>query len=633
MTLFDRIASLRERSWLAEMLAGLGGVTYIVQAFIYAHTQFSVLDEGAYLVKGYLFATGQYTPFQDFGPWTNHMPLSFLIPGWVQAIIEPGLRTGRYFSIFLGVVLLLGLWWVVRRLGGRWWAAVAVWVIALNPALIKMYSQAVSQVLAAAMLVWVLALVLGVERKTYQLWAGAALAGVLTLTRLNLAPVLLFLILYVWWQYGWRRALQAGLAGGIVVLIGHAVYWPNILRMWAFWAPDGFPLFESWAIPVGADPSWTSAISPQGRFNAFWWAIRYNFVPVTSVLTVWLLWPRRQRWGDQNRFCMAVFLSVVFAFLFLIHFYATIAGSHCVYCLSVYLAFFDVVGLILLVVAWPELSLEVSRSRWVLISVFILLFIAFIGYAAFDVIGDNIVTPRMVRRILFFEVPRFDGLQVQEGSIAVWGLLENRFGLDYNQLFPLLRDGLKYAVSALAGLLVGILVILTPRYFPEITDSLKFNRAVLALMALLVVGLLLSPTPVLGAGYRDYDCGGDVLASYETVGASLAEYIPEGASVYWDGGKSAVPLLYLPGRQIYPAQLNGAYSFRLGGEADALLGYGFWSADLQQSWQAEADYLLIEERVIDNYVLDTDAWTEIAETPPAVVCFNDATIHIFQRSP
>ena len=233
------------------------------------------------------------------------------------------------------------------------------------------------------MIVWVLALVLGSERKTWQLWAGAALAGVLALTRLNLAPVLLFLVLYIGWQYGWRRALQVGLAGGVVVLIGHVVYWPNILRMWAFWAPDGFPLLQNWALPLGADPSWTSAISPQGRFNAFWWAIRYNFVPVTGVLAVWLLWPRRERWGNQSRFRMAVFLSVVFAFLFLIHFYATVAGSHCVYCLSVYLAFFDVVGLTLLVVAWPELSLDVSRSRWVLISIFILLFTAFIGYAAF----------------------------------------------------------------------------------------------------------------------------------------------------------------------------------------------------------------------------------------------------------
>ena len=136
---------------------------------------------------------------------------------------------------------------------------------------------------------------------------------------------------------------------------------------------------------------------------------------------------------------MAVFLSVVFAFLFLIHFYATIAGSHCVYCLSVYLAFFDVVGLTLLVVAWPELSLDVSKPRWVLISIFILLlYTAFIGYAAFDVIGDSIVTPRMVRRILFFEVPRFDGLQVERGQHSRCGVcLKTALGLDYNQLFPI----------------------------------------------------------------------------------------------------------------------------------------------------------------------------------------------------
>ena len=62
--------------WLAELLAGLGGLWYTVQLWGFAHMQESVLDEGAYLYKGYLFATGQYTPYQPTarGPTTCPWP-------------------------------------------------------------------------------------------------------------------------------------------------------------------------------------------------------------------------------------------------------------------------------------------------------------------------------------------------------------------------------------------------------------------------------------------------------------------------------------------------------------------------------------------------------------------------------
>jgi hypothetical protein len=68
-----------------------------------------------------------------------------------------------------------------------------------------------------------------------------------------------------------------------------------------------------------------------------------------------------------------------------------------------------------------------------------------------------------------------------------------------------------------------------------------------------------------GNTFRNYDCGGDVVGSYEAVGAHLQRLIPAGASVYWAGGLSPVPLLYLPRAEIFPAQLNGDYSFRMAG--------------------------------------------------------------------
>ena len=166
-----------------------------------AHFRTSFLDEGMYLYKGLLFANGWYQPYQDYGLWTNHMPLAFLIPGYVQKWFGPGLATARYFMILLGILTVFGLWLVVRRWSGYWWAAIAVWAVALNPAEVKLYTLSISQGLIALMLVWVLVLTLGIKRPLWQIVLGAALAGVIMMTRLNMAFVLPILLLYILWQH------------------------------------------------------------------------------------------------------------------------------------------------------------------------------------------------------------------------------------------------------------------------------------------------------------------------------------------------------------------------------------------------------------------------------------------------
>src|SRR3970040_1227448 len=109
--------------WLPAVLTIAGFIVYILQAIEIAHTKTSFLDEGLYVYKGWLFATGKYVPFQDYGVGTNHAILSFLIPGYVQKWFGLGLDTARYFMIFLAVLTLLGLWIFAKRWGGKWWAA------------------------------------------------------------------------------------------------------------------------------------------------------------------------------------------------------------------------------------------------------------------------------------------------------------------------------------------------------------------------------------------------------------------------------------------------------------------------------------------------------------------------------
>ncbi len=163
------LRSIASLPWLAEVVSLLGGIVFTLQLWKYARLLPSVLDEGTYLYKGLLYVSGQYTMYQFYGPWSNKMPLSFLIPGSIQYLLEPGLVTGRGFAIALAVLMLLGSWVLGKRLGGRWWAAAVVWIFAINISAIKMFSLGVSQGLIACMLVWTLVLVIGDDRPTWQI--------------------------------------------------------------------------------------------------------------------------------------------------------------------------------------------------------------------------------------------------------------------------------------------------------------------------------------------------------------------------------------------------------------------------------------------------------------------------------
>src|SRR5690349_6501325 len=95
----NRILNWKNSAWLPGLVALIGGLVYLWQSILLAHTTPSNLDEGAYLYKGLLFAEGLYRPFQPYGVWTNKAPLAFLIPGYFQVLFEPGLRAGRYLAV------------------------------------------------------------------------------------------------------------------------------------------------------------------------------------------------------------------------------------------------------------------------------------------------------------------------------------------------------------------------------------------------------------------------------------------------------------------------------------------------------------------------------------------------------
>ncbi len=642
---------------LPHSLTLLAALACFLQLRYYAHTQASVLDEGLYLVKGWLFTTGAYTPFQPYGPWMNQMPLSFLIPGWVQKIFGAGLRTGRGFAVGLGMLTVLGVWVLVVRFARpdrfskpvrsleNWLPALAICAIALNPAILKMYSVQASQGLGACMLIWALVFTFHPESLMRNpgrqeigelflptfldswipygfLFLGGLLAGLIPLTRINLLPALPILIAYGFWEHGKRGGAWA-LAGALIAFVGgHLAFWPGILREWAPYFPQALtPFLDPFRRPESVIPLWQPGISLGSRLLAFWQGVRYHFVAVIGFIGALLFWPRA--WPTPAYRRAAVTLAALFAILFAAHAAASLAQSYCVFCFTPYLAFFSLTGLVLLALTLPHWDFTRRAAR--LVPALIIALALGIGYSAFDTVGAALLQQPAVVQIIKTEIP------VSGGTIPLWGLLENKFGWDYETI---VRGGQlwgRVTLSMVIALLGAGLLLWGARFIQGIASP--GGRA---FHLLLIAGLVLSPTAYFGGGYRTYDCTGDVIAAYEAAGAALRARIPAGARVYWGTGESPVPLLYLPGIEIYPAQLNGLYSFKAGGEPDALHRHGLWSQALAQQWAHEADVILVgpdvfrdEAQVWLADLLQSGGFEELDPTPPVHPCDAKSRILIF----
>jgi len=617
----DVVRRLGSIPWLPAFLTLAGFAVYILQAIDIARTKTSFLDEGLYVYKGWLFATGQYAPFQDYGLWTNHAVLSFLIPGYIQKWFGPSLDVARYFMILLGVLTLLGLWVFARRWGGKWWAVAAIWVMALNPAEIKIYTLALSEGLIAVMLVWMLVLTVGVKRPLWQILLGSALAGLIFLTRENMVFVLPLLFLYLLWQYGWKIGFLALASASIVVAVGTFWYWPNVLKFWAIRLPSpAAPLLSEWsppaaAVPVPAEGIETYEVRNSYRvFLYFWLTFRLHFLTLVSAATTWLLWPLQKRHRLSERMRAAIFLSVLLVVLLAAHMQASIGGEFCVSCILLYVGYFDFIGFLLLVVAHRFLLRNLSPLRRVVVLVIGAIAIVSIGFTTHEDLSSAFARS-MIERL---------------DRVYLWNAFLNVTGLPHLLLF---RVAFVLLISVLVVILFALGLLWTRRLYAD--RRIWLNKVgIIGLNALLILGLILSPTKALGKGNDFFDCGGtNVLASYERAGEYLRSVIPPGSQVYWDGRINSI-FLYLPEVKVYPPQLNHLHSFFEGGDADALLRAGLWNDVLAKQWLAEADYILIEAGLKQDWVmeiLESDNYIQLKSAPRTEKCRWQSVILVYKR--
>jgi hypothetical protein len=212
-----------------------------------------------------------------------------------------------------------------------------------------------------------------------------------------------------------------------------------------------------------------------------------------------------------------------------------------------------------------------------------------------------------------------------------------------------LRTGLRFAdLLTAASILILTFVLfffflslrwLDRNFLRERTPDLQKIGYAKWLLLFLILGILLTPTELLGGGFDFYDCGTGAIGQYRIAVNLISGFIESGDRVFWIGKDTQVVLLGMHDNKdfrIYPQQLNSIHSFRIGGNREELNKAGFWQKAQAQEWIDMSDLLLFEQQAVagwfeDTYQqLDLSNFEKVAESNN-IGCTYSHRIYIYRR--
>jgi len=266
----------------------------------------------------------------------------------------------------------------------------------------------------------------------------------------------------------------------------------------------------------------------------------------------------------------------------------------------------------------------------IVLPILILSIAILLGYGTFPEIGYQILETRVPATLKDF--PEIELIRLQK-------FLKTEFKIAVSEA--------RRQVPAILGFGVGLVILALgyelwfqsnhKRKSSDTPNQSKTSYGYWLLTAFILVGTIVTPIIYYYQTPDIETCKGDVIAAHRIAGEHLSELISPDAQVYWDAGESFAPLLYVPGIKIYPPQINGAYSYKLGGYdyPDSVLRLGYWNAFLDYEWQREADFVLLQSRMQqespNTYVLSSGEFIELESTPPLNPCDPLSSIRIFKK--
>jgi hypothetical protein len=390
------------------------------------------------------------------------------------------------------------------------------------------------------------------------------------------------------------------------------------MAAWDRWIPKAVqPFFSAWVYQGGGTFAWSSESSIYQKILIVFASIQVNFLPIFGAIAIWLSWPK-EGFKDRHQFRTVLFLSIVFVGLYLAHAWASLGKDYCPFCLINYVTFFSPVGILCFFAFLPGAKERRPLLPAWLVGGVIMLLIAVLGYNNYDRFGQPLAS---------INIPRISNFSLQPGTVELWRMLANKFGFSFQFVRMLL--------PTLAGFLLGALVLGIGYGVAKWSgkSSLLSNPVYALVSVVMVMGILLSPTLLLGGMDPKAECRQNILTSYEKIGTELAQRIPPGSQIYWRGDVSPTALLYVPGIKIYPPQLNAIYSLVLNSDTTQALRHGYWNEELRQKWLSEADIVLVRDSEFMSLskFLSPEAFDELEATAPAFPCAPETRIRIFKR--
>lgn len=614
------------REWINQhqtaifiVLILLGFAFYLYRSIQYAHTiPSTVWDESGYAYYGWLFSSGEYAPFEDYGPWTNQMPVSYILPGIAQMLFGPGIRPVRYLAVALGGLTVLGLALAANKARGVGWAAVVVWVIALNPGWVKAFSQVFSQGMVSFFFAWAIFFLVSKYPENWELFAASFLASLASMTRINVLPFTLLLVIYVYLAFG-RKSGHWALLGAAIPIIGiHVLYWPDILKIWSYWVPPQlFPPIREFRSPwrevfVPDDFSWWPVTSWLNDPEHLAWrgitalvdALRANFVAWFGVVLTLFLFPTYRDWKSRQDRELTLFFMVSFFVLLGFHLWAALGAKSCFFsCLPGYFMFFNLFGLFTVVMSAPS-----WKKNTKVLPYLIFLALCFLALFALEIQYKNDFQD--VRYTIVTDILRGDPEKLQisdtktiEETSPFWKFVQEKTGFDrYRWLrFLWLNELLTHILWWLIPLTI---VLILPWAGFRLLNAAGADTGAyrpFSLMTILAFGAVFAFIQIFSQPLDVTTCDANIIDRQEEVGALLRETIPVESEIFWDV-KSSFPLLYMEYTLPYMPQSHYRFTY-LGdqtADSDQLQKYGWWNRELGETWIEQADYIVTENRLYNG---------------------------------
>lgn len=369
--------------WNLLLLISL--VFYILNGFFYIFYANTTFDEGNYLYKSYLYATGAEIPYSSGATWSEYMPGSYYLFGFSQVFFGKNFYAARLVSFIFGFLAVILSFRMTKKIAGFIEAVIVVSLLVINSTLVQSFSLVAPYSFTSFFLLFALYLLTVNINVKLRIFLSIFFMFVCVFARSSMLPnyVVFILILMVIFRKLLIPVIFSSVVVPIVVL---APFLPGVLKIFI-----NFPIINGLALYLGYPDFYYSKFSGEINiskvvisFLEFFKYYQVWFIPLLSIITVIFLSKINLKKYYRNLFLKNNYVFLIIIILFIFNIFAHFAGAygHCPRCVIPYFNYFSILGAIVIAVMFG-LFIKVSKEGYFSDFVFVisLIIVLFVGAA------------------------------------------------------------------------------------------------------------------------------------------------------------------------------------------------------------------------------------------------------------